>query len=68
MYSPQRSPAGSNQTDLVVLQELLEAEEVTPVIDRTYPLCEVCEVIWKKVTPGEQSSITFEAPPAHRST
>jgi NADPH:quinone reductase-like Zn-dependent oxidoreductase len=35
----------SNQKDLVVLQELLESGEVTPVIDRTYPLSEVAEAL-----------------------
>jgi NADPH:quinone reductase-like Zn-dependent oxidoreductase len=30
---------------MAVLKELLEAEELTPVIDRTYPLSEVVEAI-----------------------
>lgn len=30
-----------NQNDLVVLKELIEAEQVTPFIDRIYPLGEV---------------------------
>ena len=34
-----------NEKDLIVLKELLEAGEVTPVIDRTYPLSEVPEAI-----------------------
>ena len=34
-----------NQRDLVVLQELLAAGKVTPVIDRTYPLSETPEAI-----------------------
>ena len=35
----------SNQEDLVVLKELLEAGQVTPVIDRCYPLSETPEAI-----------------------
>ena len=31
--------------DLAVLKELIEAGEVTPVIDRTYPLSEVPEAM-----------------------
>jgi len=31
--------------DLVVLKELIEAGEVTPVIDRTFPLSETAEAI-----------------------
>jgi NADPH:quinone reductase-like Zn-dependent oxidoreductase len=30
-----------NQADLVVLSDLLEAGKIKPVIDRTYPLCDV---------------------------
>jgi NADPH:quinone reductase-like Zn-dependent oxidoreductase len=37
--------AKQNEKDLIVLKELLEAGEVTPVIDRTYPLSEVSEAI-----------------------
>jgi len=37
--------AKQNEEDLIVLKELLEAGEVTPVIDRTYPLSEVPEAI-----------------------
>jgi NADPH:quinone reductase-like Zn-dependent oxidoreductase len=37
--------ASINQEDLVVLQELLEAGKVTPVIDRTYPLSEAAEAM-----------------------
>ena len=37
--------AKQNEKDLIVLKELLEAGEVTPVIDRTYPLSEVPEAI-----------------------
>ena len=33
------------QEDLRTLSELIEAGEVTPVIDRTYPLIEVPEAI-----------------------
>jgi NADPH:quinone reductase-like Zn-dependent oxidoreductase len=32
-----------NNEDLVVLKELIEADKVTPVIDRTYPLSETSE-------------------------
>jgi NADPH:quinone reductase-like Zn-dependent oxidoreductase len=32
-------------TDLVVLQELIEAGQLTPVIDRTFPLSETAEAI-----------------------
>lgn len=35
----------SNKRDLVVLKDLLEAGQITPVIDRTYPLSEVPEAI-----------------------
>jgi NADPH:quinone reductase-like Zn-dependent oxidoreductase len=34
-----------NKDDLHVLKRLIEAGKVTPVIDRTYPLCEVPEAI-----------------------
>lgn len=37
--------AKSNKEDLGVLQKLLEAGKVTPVIDRTYPLSETPEAI-----------------------
>jgi NADPH:quinone reductase-like Zn-dependent oxidoreductase len=37
--------AHSNQKDLVVMRELLEAGKVVPVIDRCYPLSEVAEAI-----------------------
>ncbi len=33
------------QADLVVLKELVEAGEITPVIDRTYPLSELSEAM-----------------------
>ena len=33
------------RTDLVVLKELIEAGEITPVIDRTFPLNETPEAI-----------------------
>jgi len=32
-----------NNRDLVVLKELIESDKVKPVIDRTYPLSEICE-------------------------
>ena len=32
-----------NHEDLVILKELIEADKVTPVIDRTYPLSETPE-------------------------
>jgi NADPH:quinone reductase-like Zn-dependent oxidoreductase len=35
----------SNKKDLVVLKEFLEAGEITPVIDRMYPLAEVPEAL-----------------------
>lgn len=35
----------SNQDDLVVMKELIEAGKVTPVIDRCYPLSELAEAI-----------------------
>jgi NADPH:quinone reductase-like Zn-dependent oxidoreductase len=34
-----------NHEDLVVLKELIEADKITPVIDRTYPLSETPEAI-----------------------
>jgi NADPH:quinone reductase-like Zn-dependent oxidoreductase len=37
--------AHSSKEDLIILQELLEAGKVTPVIDRRYPLSEVPEAI-----------------------
>ena len=37
--------ASLNQADLLVVQELLQARKVTPVIDRTYPLREVAAAI-----------------------
>ena len=37
--------ARQNKKDLVVLQELLEAEKVTPVMDRRYELSEVPEAL-----------------------
>ena len=37
--------AARSNDDLLVLKELLEAGEVTPVIDRTYPRSQVPEAI-----------------------
>lgn len=37
--------AKPNNLDLVFLKELLEARKVVPVIDRCYPLSDVCEAI-----------------------
>ena len=37
--------AHQNRDDLAVLRELLDAGQVTPVIDRTYPLNEVAEAV-----------------------
>ncbi len=37
--------ANTNNEDLVVLKELIEAGKVTPVIDRTYPLSETPEAL-----------------------
>jgi NADPH:quinone reductase-like Zn-dependent oxidoreductase len=37
--------ATTDQTDLVVIRELLEAGKVVPVIDRCYPLSEVAEAL-----------------------
>jgi NADPH:quinone reductase-like Zn-dependent oxidoreductase len=34
-----------NHQDMIVLKELIEAEKVTPIIDRTYPLSDVPEAI-----------------------
>jgi NADPH:quinone reductase-like Zn-dependent oxidoreductase len=34
-----------NHEDMLVLKELVESGEVTPIIDRTYPLVEVPEAI-----------------------
>jgi NADPH:quinone reductase-like Zn-dependent oxidoreductase len=34
-----------SQTDLVELKELIESRQVTPVVDRTFPLTEVAEAI-----------------------
>ncbi len=33
------------QQDLVVLQALLEAHSITPVIDRTYPFAELADAL-----------------------
>lgn len=35
--------ASSNQKDLAVLKSLIEADKVTPIVDRTYPLSETGE-------------------------
>jgi len=37
--------ARRRKEDLIIMQELLEAGKVTPVIDRTYPLSEVSEAV-----------------------
>jgi NADPH:quinone reductase-like Zn-dependent oxidoreductase len=37
--------AAGNNKDLVVLKELLESGQVTPVIDRTYPLSQTLEAV-----------------------
>jgi NADPH:quinone reductase-like Zn-dependent oxidoreductase len=37
--------AKDNRADLLVLNQLIEAGKVTPVIDRTYPLSEAPEAI-----------------------
>ena len=42
----QMETAKPNKKDLVFIKELLEADKVVPVIDRTYPLREVPEAIW----------------------
>jgi NADPH:quinone reductase-like Zn-dependent oxidoreductase len=34
-----------NQTDLILMKELLEADKVTPVIDRRFPLRDVADAI-----------------------
>src|SRR3989454_1824016 len=41
----QMETAKPNKKDLVFIKELLEADKVVPVIDRTYPLSEVPEAI-----------------------
>ena len=37
--------AMNNKADLLVLKELIEADKVTPVIDRVYPLSEAAEAV-----------------------
>ena len=37
--------AKSNQDDVRFLTALIESGQVTPVIDRTYPLCETADAI-----------------------
>lgn len=37
--------ASENQEDLVALKELIESGQVTPIIDRTYPLAETPEAV-----------------------
>jgi NADPH:quinone reductase-like Zn-dependent oxidoreductase len=37
--------SSENYEDLIVLKELIESGQVTPVIDRTYPLAESPEAI-----------------------
>jgi NADPH:quinone reductase-like Zn-dependent oxidoreductase len=37
--------AKPNKIDLVFIKELLEADKIVPVIDRTYPLSEVPEAL-----------------------
>ena len=36
-----------NHKDLIVLKDLIESGKVAPVIDRTYPLAEVPDAIWR---------------------
>lgn len=51
-----------NKKDLESLKELIEAGEVTPVIDRTHSLTEVPRPsgTWKRDTPRERSSSPCE--------
>jgi NADPH:quinone reductase-like Zn-dependent oxidoreductase len=37
--------ASVNKADLHVLAQLIEAGKVSPVIDRTYPLCQTADAI-----------------------
>jgi NADPH:quinone reductase-like Zn-dependent oxidoreductase len=37
--------AKANQADLLLIKELLEADKVTPVIDRCYPLRDIADAI-----------------------
>ena len=56
--------AKENKEDLVVLKELIEAEKVTPGIDRTYPLSEVPGAIryLEDTLEEKESSSPSEAP------
>lgn len=51
--------AKTNQRDLVIMGELLEAGKVVPVIDRCYPLCEVAEAIRYLVEEHAQGKVAI---------
>jgi NADPH:quinone reductase-like Zn-dependent oxidoreductase len=48
----------ATKEDLQILRELIEARQVTPVIDRTYPLDQTPRpsATWKRATPAARSS------------
>jgi NADPH:quinone reductase-like Zn-dependent oxidoreductase len=51
-----------NVTDLLLLKDLLEAEKITPVIDRRYPLAEVAEALCYREEGHAQGKIVITIP------
>ncbi len=51
--------ANINQKDLGIMAELLEADKVTPVIDRTYPLSEIPSAIRYLVNDHAQGKVVI---------
>jgi NADPH:quinone reductase-like Zn-dependent oxidoreductase len=51
--------AKSNQEDLVVLKELMEAGKIVPVIDRRYPLGETAQAMRYLIEGGARGKIVI---------
>src|SRR5260370_4549790 len=52
--------AKSNQEELVVLKELMEAGKIVPVIDRRDPLGETAQALWCLIEGGARGKIIID--------